>query len=238
MEISKCFLLIGNTRWHWALEKTHGWEFLHTKPDIKKLFSLKDTLVAWAAVGVIPNQVIFNQKNKLLTQDIPLKNLPPWVGIDRALGAWAALQKSKALGINFNGLIVADAGTILSLTKIDQSGEFKGGQLVPGFKLQLLSMSQGAKQLKIPDILKKQPTMFPKETSEAMQRGSLQSLLGIIMNAHEESHLPIWLCGGDSDLLAEELNKQSLEFFHYPNLVLEGMVHLPINQLNPRSSIT
>ena len=37
-------LLIGNSRWHWAIQKENQWSFLHTSPKPQKLKSLSKSL--------------------------------------------------------------------------------------------------------------------------------------------------------------------------------------------------
>ena len=61
-----------------------------------------------------------------------------------ALAAVAAWQSTQALGLDgTRGVLVADAGTVLSLTLLDGSAQFIGGQLVPGLQLQLEAMDRG-----------------------------------------------------------------------------------------------
>ncbi len=217
-------LLIGNSRWHWAMQVSEGWQFAHTAPDPKKLESLDMTLLTWAAVGPIPANISLKPTNRLKIKDIPLLDLPPWLGIDRALGALGAFKKAKVHGINSHGLLIADAGTVLSLTKLSPDGAFQGGQLMAGLQLQLSAMAQGTQNLKQPGEQLLTSEMFPKSTSEAMQRGSLQALIGALVEAHQSTKLPLWLCGGDSTLIFNELQKRRIEAFHHPDLVLEGMI--------------
>ncbi len=221
-----CCLLIGNSRWHWAFKKTDKWEYLHTTPDPKRIESLEMPIVAWAAVGPLPKNIYLNPAKRLTTKDIPLKELPPWLGIDRALAGWKAFKKAKSIGTNSSGLLVADAGTILSLTRISANGEFAGGQLIAGLRLQLSAMANGAKNLQNPGTSSFPPDQFPIATAEAMQRGSLQALIGTLIEATHETNMPLWLCGGDAPILIEELKKRNAQVRHYPNLVLEGMVEI------------
>ncbi len=229
--LKRC-LLIGNSRWHWAIKKTNQWDFVHTSPKPHTFASNKESLLAWAAVGPIPSEISLNPTLRLSTQDVPLLNLPHWLGIDRALAGWGAFQKAKTSNISSSGILIADAGTILSLTRITVDGAFAGGQLVPGLRLQLTAMADGALNLKDPGLSLFNTPKFPLKTGEAMQRGSLQSLLGTIVEALREEQMPIWLCGGDAPILYEELKQRNIKVFHHPNLVLEGMVdlYLQINQ--------
>ena len=226
MSKAKFCLLIGNTRWHWAIEKQDGWFFIHTPPDISKFNEIKNNLWRWAAVGPIPLDIRLDQSKSISLEDIPLKNLPSWLGIDRALGSWAALQKAKSLNLHSKGLLIADAGTILSLTLITANGEFAGGQLVPGLQMQRSAMSNGTQDLKPVSRNDIPQTKFPASTEEAMLRGSFQSMFGTLLEAQKEIGAPIWLCGGDSAIFFPYLRDREVDVYHYPDLVLEGMVKI------------
>ena len=226
-------LLIGNTRWHWGEKEKNSWHFSHSYPDKQKLDTLSQSLIAWAAVGPIPKEVSLNPTQRISINNVPLKNLPPSLGIDRALAAWSAFKQTKRSQNNKSDLLIADAGTVLSLTKITQNGEFAGGQLVPGLRMQLAAMTQGTANLPDPGHHKNKELLdFPVETKEAMLKGSLQALIGVLSEAHKLSKTPLWLCGGDAPLLKEGLKKQKIDIIHNPNLVLEGLVdiHKIVNQ--------
>ena len=226
MSRAKQCLLIGNTRWHWAKKIKDQWEFIHEEPDPQKLINLSDPLFAWAAVGAIPTSVRFDPLSLIELRDIPLKQMPVWLGIDRALGAWGALKRAKACGMSSQGLLVADAGTVLSLTKVTSNGDFCGGQLIAGLQLQLKAMDKGTKQLNNPGLTPISSNFFPTTTADAMRVGSVQALCGSLIEAHHETGLPIWLCGGDAPFLLKALKRRNVEVAHHPNLVLEGMVEV------------
>ncbi len=227
MKAIKTYLLIGNSRWHWAINYENQWNYSHTKAKEDMLNNLNTKSFKWASVGELPtNETLLDNFQEITIKDIPLKNIPLWLGIDRALSALGAVTKAKKNKAISNGIIIADAGTILSVTCIQLDGTFLGGQLVPGLKLQISAMVGGAKNLKDPGILKIPSEMFPRQTHEAMQRGSLEAVTGCLANAQKHLNMPIWLCGGDSDLLIHELKRQQLNVEHHPNLVLEGMIEL------------
>jgi len=228
----RCCLLIGNSRWHWAIKEADGWHFVHTTPEPHKASAIDLPLVAWAAVGPIPKNLVLEKKKRVSIEDIPLKKLPPWLGIDRALAGWEAFKRAKSAAINSCGVLVADAGTVLSLTRITSDGEFAGGQLVAGLNLQLSAMEKGAKNLSNPGPGSSKNPQFPITTAEAMQRGSLQALVGTLIEAVNETNMQLWLCGGDAPVLIEELRKRNKEVLHHPNLVLEGMVDIQ-QRINP-----
>ena len=222
----KLCLLIGNSRWHWAQRNKTKWEFFHTQPDAQKLRNVDQKYFTWAAVGAIPKISELTRENQLKSQDIPLINSPSWLGVDRALAGWGAFKKFKILGNSKNGLLIVDAGTILSLTRITTNGEFAGGQLVPGLHLQLSAMSDRAENLNFPTIKKFPTSSFPFATDEAMLKGSLQSLLGVILEAQKEANCPIWICGGDGNIIFQKLQGEAIDISLHPNLVLEGMINI------------
>ena len=224
--IDKSCLLIGNSRWHWAFNTNAGWDFIHTQPNPQKLLQLERHIFNWAAVGKIPKNVNLDPNKNINIQHIPFKNLPEWLGIDRALGAWGASLRANQIGLNDKYLLVADAGTIFSLTRIKNMELFAGGQLVPGMKLQLEAMARGAKNLKNPGINQSFVETYPFSTNAAMQKGSFQAILGTILEAQRDTKAPIWLCGGDSGLFIQELKNHHLKVFHCPDLVLEGMINI------------
>ena len=220
------YLMIGNTRWHWAIKESNQWRFEHTTPNNTNLMINKAQYIKWASVGELPINHYLNLSNQIKIEDVPLKNKPSWLGIDRALGAWGAINKAKKIGEFSEGIILADAGTVLSLTLIDASEAFIGGQLTSGLSLNLEAMAKGTKNLKDPGLIEKMPVMAPFKTNEAMQRGALQSLIGVLTEAQMNFQMPIWLCGGDSHLIIKALNERKLNVKHHPNLVLEGMILL------------
>ena len=221
------YLVIGNSRLHWACKKGESWEFIHTSHTETPFKSLDIPLAAWAAVGPIPSNIDLNKSRQINLQDIPLFKIPPWLGVDRALSSWGALQKAKKHSSMFKkGILIADAGTVLSITKISAKGEFEGGQLSAGLDLQLKAMSKGTENLAYPSIKTFPSLFFPTSTTDAMLQGCLQSLIGTVLEAQAKADVPVWLCGGDSALIYKALIKKNIEVFHYPNLVLEGMIDL------------
>ncbi|MGC6483710.1 MAG: type III pantothenate kinase [Synechococcus sp.] len=216
-------LLIGNSRWHWAIGSPDGWRFEHTSPDPDRLAQAK--LIGWAAVGVVPDHPVLRQSRRLGLADVPLQGLPPWLGVDRALAAWAAWGAASPW--THEGLLVADAGTVLSLTRVRADGRFAGGQLAAGFGLQLRAMAAGTRDLPDPKTLTDVPSaLFPEPTLDAMQRGTVQSLLGLLLEAQHHCGWPLWLCGGDAPLLLEQLRERGADVRYAPDLVMQALVAL------------
>ena len=141
------FLLVGNSRLHWAKYSKNQSKFFHTKKGQKVPENLDLDQLIWASVGKLPN-FLLKKENEIKTKDIQLSNLPDHFGVDRALACIAAL---KIIENPFKkDLLIADFGTILSITKLNSNGSIIGGQLIPGFLTQLKSMEQNTKNLKVP----------------------------------------------------------------------------------------
>ena len=121
-------------------------------------------------------------------------------------------------------MLIADFGTILSITKLNSNGSLIGGQLSPGFLTQLKSMDQNTKNLKLPtkfDIPKKN---FLINTEEASLKGVINSLTGVINGAFNAKQDILITCGGDSQFMTKSLKNNNKAIINAPNLVMEGMI--------------
>jgi len=220
------FLMIGNTRWHWASKIQEGWKYFHTSPNPTEFKNEDYSQLSWASVGPVPKNIKLCSSKRINLDDVPLTNLPSKLGIDRALAAWSAYKKQSSLKNKNKDLIVIDAGTILSITKITKKGEFAGGQLISGLRLQLTSMANGALNLETPIIKEIPSETFQYDTNNSMIKGSINGLTGLILQVFEETKLPLWLCGGDAPIILDELKNKEININYYPNLVLEGMIDI------------
>ena len=204
------WLLIGNSRWHWAWPDPSapgGLQIRHTAPEQPQ--PDPSALLAWAAVGHVPAAPL-PEARRLTLEAVPLEDLPPWLGIDRALGGWLAWRRVGG------PVLLADAGTVLSLTWVDGQGRFRGGRLLAGAALQLRAMAAGTAAL--PDLaepgrggadpgLALLPSPWPRATDGAMRSGVLRGLAAAIAAAHRElrgldSTCRLVLSGGDAAMLA------------------------------------
>ena len=110
------FLLVGNSSLHWAKYSKNQSKFFHTKKEEKVPENIDLDKVIWASVGKLPN-FFLKKENEIKTKDINLSNLPDYFGIDRALACLAA-QKIIENPLK-KDLLIADFGTILSITKLN-----------------------------------------------------------------------------------------------------------------------
>ncbi len=229
------WLLIGNSRWHWALAGGGGGssgsseadlQFAHLSPPA----SAVEPPLAWAAVGAVPSEAALSAASRLQLEDVPLAGSPPWLGIDRALAGWWAARLSGG------PVLVADAGTVLSLTRVDGRGRFAGGRLMAGAALQLAAMGSGTAGLPaLEGELAAGAEAWPLATAAAMRRGVVEGLAAAVREAGrqaraQEPRCRIVLTGGDGPTLLPllrrwpELGEDAL--VHHPELCLEALVAL------------
>ena len=224
------FLLVGNSRLHWAKYSQNQSKFFHTKREQKVPENIDLDKLIWASVGQLPN-FLLKSENEIKTKDILLSNLPDYFGVDRALACFAAYNiTSNPFKKN---LLIADFGTILSITKLNSNGSIIGGQLIPGFITQLKSMEQNTKNLKVPKKFDIPTKDFLINTEEAILRGVINSLAGVINSSFNPLKDILITCGGDSQFLTEYLKTQKENIINVPDLVMEGMIihHLSIKKL-------
>ncbi len=217
------YLLIGNTRLHWAVNKNSSYKFSNTlvNDSLPKNIDLKKLI--WASVGKYPTNNLL-KKNQVTIKDINLINMPHFIGIDRALACFAALIMFKSkLSKN---LLIVDLGTTVSITKIDHQGNILGGQLFPGFTTQLKSMEQSTKNLVCPNKLYIPNNKFEISTMNAMLRGVYNSISGAINIAFDRKEDILIMCGGDANLIGNSLKKEIKNLIIEPNLVMYGMIFL------------
>ena len=143
-------------------------------------------------------------ETRLQLPAVPLLEAPPWLGIDRALAGWWGWRLLAA------PVLVADVGTVLSLTRVDRQGRFVGGRLLAGAALQLRAMAGGTAQLPVLDAAsttaEAAPPPWPHDTAGAMRSGVLRGLAATITAAtlearREEPHCQLLLTGGDGAVL-------------------------------------
>jgi type III pantothenate kinase len=248
-----CWLLIGNSRWHWAETTTtpqtesSGLRVLHLPPPQAPV----SPPVAWAAVGPLVSAAALSHSSRLELAAVPLAGTPAWLGVDRALAGWWAHQLTDG------PVLVVDAGTVLSMTRVDGAGRFRGGRLMAGAGLQLRAMAAGAAQLSSHAVALATALpgtggdRWPLATVEAMLVGVQEGLAAAIGEAARaarasDSGCRIVLTGGDGKALLPLLRRDpALEeggLLHRPDLCLEALVALrPVPaevraQARPRSS--
>ena len=215
------FLLVGNSRLHWAENFQTKYRFYHTKKNNKVPHNINLNKIIWASVGKLPD-LSLKQENKISTQDIKLKNLPDHFGVDRALGCLEALKIIE--NPSRKEILIADCGTTMSLTKLTAQGSIIGGQITPGFLTQLKSMEKYTKNLKAPKKYNIPTQDFLINTEDSMLKGVSNSIIGVINLSFNPVKDILIMCGGDSKLIGGILKQKNEEIIIAPNLVMQGMI--------------
>ena len=219
------WLLIGNSRWHWAEGELGSLRTWSAPAGVGQL----EGLVAWAAVGPVPASAPLPPERRLHLKDVPLLGQPGWLGVDRALVAW------RAWCLASGPVLVADGGTALSLTLVTSEGRFGGGRLLAGAALQLRALA--AETAGLPGL--EQPLdlpldLWPRSTPEAMAAGVLRGLAAALAAAGREAQTScpgcsFWLTGGDGPLLKPLLQQLLASYMPLqlaPDLALEALAAL------------
>jgi type III pantothenate kinase len=151
------------------------------------------------------------------------------LGADR----WAAIIGARALS-NTNTLIV-NAGTATTIDMLGSNGLHYGGWILPGLGMMQETLQSHTAQLPLA-VREAMPTSqagFGVNTNDAIIGGCDAAQIGAILRAvhlAKDLHHPIeriWLDGGNSKILASELNRlvllQTLPVEPIEGLVLRGL---------------
>ncbi|HWB54167.1 MAG TPA: type III pantothenate kinase, partial [Tepidisphaeraceae bacterium] len=157
---------------------------------------------------------------KQIELPIPVKTeAPEMTGIDRVLNVAAAYEQMQ------KACIVVDAGTAITIDCCNDDGEFLGGAIAAGAKMQLDALHQRTAQL--PAVQLAIPTgPFGLNTSQAMLQGVYHGIRGMVKELAENfaTELGNWpeiiATGGDAASLFE-----GWELIHaiVPDLLLYGI---------------
>ena len=190
-------LAIGNSRYHWAwflnTQLQASWDTNYVNTDvIDRLLSdgISDTFLALFPpdcralierheidripiylCSVVPTQTVIWHKLPQVKQitlvDIPLLNLYPTLGIDRAL---AILGAGEYYGYP---ALVIDGGTALTITGVNRDRSLVGGAIMPGLKLQFRSLFVGTAALPEVVLPAQLPRRWSDDTADAIASGVL-----------------------------------------------------------------
>ncbi|MHC5614035.1 MAG: pantothenate kinase [Nostoc sp.] len=205
-----------------------------TFPRSQQGESLINTLLLcpFLIASVVPSQTAIWEtypNTRVITLDqVPLKDMYPTLGIDRALALWGA---GKTWGFP---MLVIDAGTALTFTAADANQCLIGGAILPGIGLQFAILSQQTGQLPLVEMqnFRLTPPRFALNTTEAIQSGVIYTLLAGIKDFIEAwwDLFPdgkIAIKGGDRTLLINYLQalypEIAARLIVEPNLIFWGM---------------
>jgi type III pantothenate kinase len=233
-------LSIGNSRYHWAwflnTKLQSSWDTEYLTPDrllevlpinLQQIITPEIDRIPIYLASVVPRQTeIWQQLDrvKVITlTHIPLFNLYPTLGIDRAL---TLLGAGEIYGYP---VIVIDGGTALTITGVDVNRHLIGGAILPGLRLQIRSLYTGTAAL--PEIVLPQqlPPRWSNNTPGSIASGILHTVsAGIRDFILDWQQLfpdsPIVFTGGDGELLAKYLQFESIDRVGFDRqLLFHGM---------------
>ncbi len=147
---------------------------------------------------------------------------PERVGVDRLINAWEAHRRTRGAAI------VASFGTAIVIDAVDAKGEFLGGTIGPGLRIQAAALHEKCAQLPLVDPA---PCVDPigRNTEHAMSVGLFHGTVGAARHLIRQvsdalgGHARVLATGGDAARIAPFLPE-----IHevIPSLTLEGMLHV------------
>lgn len=154
---------------------------------------------------------------------LPIANLyktPATLGKDRlaaAVGAYSACPHRE--------LLVIDAGTAITLDRVNESGEYLGGNISPGIEMRFKALNVFTGKLPLVDLDQIPDTLFGDDTVSALRLGVLQGIVHEVQGYINElsqgmPSLCVFLTGGSMKILEGKIKSP---IFADRNLVLTGL---------------
>ncbi len=223
-------LSIGNSRYHWAwflnTKLQSSWDTEYITPvgvasplenrlleflpiDFPAIINEHQLgLIPIYLISVVPSQTAIWQQlpqvKPITLADIPLHDLYPTIGIDRALAVFGG---GETYGYP---ILVIDGGTALTITGVDGNHHLVGGAIMPGLRLQLRSLFTGTAAL--PEIILPQqlPPHWSNSTPDSIASGISHTVSAGISDFIRDWHQffpesQIIFTGGDGELLTRYL---------------------------------
>jgi type III pantothenate kinase len=147
---------------------------------------------------------------------------PDRVGIDRLLNAVAAISDRRA---NQPAAIV-DAGSAVTVDWVDAGGAFRGGAILPGFRLMAEALHSYTAQLPLIEIRNPDPPLPGGDTKSAMEAGIFWTMVGGVqliidrLARLEQTEPSVFVTGGDGHRLSPFINRAHKL---WPEMTLEGV---------------
>lgn len=141
---------------------------------------------------------------------------PERLGVDRWLACIGGYHRGAG------SVLIADAGTALTLDFVAADGRHRGGLITPGVGTMRAAIAGGTRVRAEPGEF--EPAWLADDTDPAVALGTLQSALSLIGNARRAlAPERLLLTGGEAELLAPHLDTA---WERVPTLVLEGLARL------------
>lgn len=196
-------------------------------------------------VSVVPAQaelwIPYPSLTVLNLTDVPLQDVYPGLGLDRAIALWGA-------GNTYGWpCLVIDGGTALTLTGADASASLIGGAILPGLTLQFHALASSTAALKWVELPQTLPALWGNDTETAIQSGIVQGAIAGVRHAMTQwlktyPDSKIVFTGGDAEqfstymedwiLQYEALDQNLNRFITDPALIFKGVQALRRHQLH------
>lgn len=143
---------------------------------------------------------------------------PECLGVDRWLACIGAFHRGAG------SVLVADAGTALTLDLVDTGGRHRGGLIAPGLSTMRNAIAGDTRIRVEPEDY--DLSWLADDTGPAVALGTLQAALSLIENARRTlAPDRLLLTGGEAGCLAPHLDAG---WEQAPDLVLEGLARLAV----------
>lgn len=200
-------LVIGNSSFHWAYfqgsDLQQSWD-----SEIASIPGEWQELPIYVASVVVEKLEQLDYPNQYIIDldELPLGNIYPSLGIDRALNILGGFHTSSG------PCLVIDGGTALTVTGIDQDQKLIGGAILPGLGLQFDSLATCTSALPRIQPSKQLAKLWGTSTSEAIQSGIIYSITQGINHFIVDwwskfPSTPIIFTGGDGKILRDYLTE-------------------------------
>ncbi len=149
---------------------------------------------------------------------------PHTLGLDRKAAACGAVALEGAVP-----MIIVDAGTALTIDRVDEAGNFNGGNISPGLKMRFRALHDFTAALPMIEEAPEDFDRFGRDTRSAIiagvEGGWLDEIVAAIRRGRKSGVRKVLLCGGDAALLAALLAREEMgvEVKHMPHLVASGI---------------
>ncbi|MEM1228350.1 MAG: type III pantothenate kinase [Planctomycetota bacterium] len=190
--------------------------------------NLQAARIVTRAIDALANERL--RQRVILSTDVPMvigTREPNKTGIDRLVGAWAARE------LHGSPVVVVDAGTTVTVDLVDDTGQFRGGAILPGLEMQTRALAADTDALPKLDWRRSVPfdqldsTKAANNTLDAIRLGVLSAVSGGIERivAGYQHHGNVIVTGGDAECLLETM--KPLHPVHCHQLVCRGLLMLP-----------
>ena len=237
---------VGNSRTKWGLHSGRGWVMFGAAPNSEiSTLALREWQNLPRPDRIVGVNVAGEPARMRIEAQLARWRTPPqWLaaaataggvvngytppgrlGVDR----WAALVAGRTRALAAapvpGPVVVVNAGTAVTIDALDADGVFRGGVILPGLRLMLLSLAEHTAGLK---VLAGTYRDFPTTTGDALYSGAVQAIAGAIREMRvrldgDAGPAKCLLAGGAAKEIAPHLG-DGVEVVD--NLVLEGVLAL------------